>query len=358
MKIISIVGARPQFIKAVFLSKELRKKFNEVIVHTGQHYDFQMSRTFFNQLKIPKPKYNLGIGSDKHGIQTGKMIIGLENILIHEKPQLVIIFGDTNSTLAGAIVASKLQIPIAHIEAGMRSFDRSMPEEINRVVADHLTTLYFCSTTTSVKNLKKEGIDKNVFLVGDIMFDTFLKILPRANKESQIIKKLKLKPQHYSLLTIHRASNTDSKNNLSLIIKALIKSQEKIVFPVHPRTIKYLKKYRLFNAIKKSGNILLTDPVNYIDMIKLEQESRIILTDSGGVQKEAYFLKKPCITLRNETEWVETVKDGWNKVTGVVPSKILKYLKKFPLPAKQNFHYGKGNSAVIITKKINNYFTR
>jgi len=355
-KIASVIGARPQFIKVYPLAKELDKKFSHIIIHTSQHYDYRMSKIFFKDLNIPKPKYNLGIGSGKHGEQTGKMLIELEKTLLKVKPQLVLVYGDTNSTLAGALAAAKLHIPVAHIEAGMRSFNKRMPEEINRIVTDHISDILFCSTNTAVKNLQTEGIQKHIYLVGDIMLDAFLNVLKYADKKSKVLYTHKLVPKQFSLLTIHRASNTDNPRNLSSIIYALIKSKQKIIFPVHPRTMKYLKRYRLLKAIK-SSSIKIIEPISYLDMIKLQKESRHILTDSGGIQKEAYFLKIPCITLRHETEWVETLQYGWNMLVGTDSKKILTAIQQFKPNKKHPSLYGQGKCSEkivkIIQKKLN-----
>jgi len=353
-KIISIIGARPQFIKVSSLAKKLRREFNHVLVHTGQHYDYLMSKVFFKNLDIPKPKYNLEIGSSRHGEQTGKMLISLEKTILKEKPNLVLVYGDTNSTLAGALAAAKLQIPLGHIEAGMRSFNKQMPEELNRITTDHLSDLLFCSSRISVNNLKEENINKHVYLVGDIMFDTLLRTLPSIDKKSTVLKINKLLPKQYAVLTIHRASNTDNKKNLSSIIDALIKSKEKIIFPVHPRTKKYIKKYNLLNKTKMNS-IIPIEPLSYLDMIKLEKESKLILTDSGGIQKEAYFLKIPCVTLREETEWVETQQYGWNKLVGTNSKKILRSIKKYQIPKIYKKHYGSGKTSKSINNIISDF---
>lgn len=330
MKIISVVGARPQFIKLSALSKELRKKHQEVILHTGQHYDDELSRIFFSELSIPEPDYNLGIGSAEHGEQTGRMLKGIEEILLFEKPDLVIVYGDTNSTLAGALAAVKRQIPVAHVEAGLRSFKRSMPEEINRVLTDQVSSLLFCPTRASVQNLKKEGITKGVHLVGDVMYDSLRHHIERAEKTSKIMKKLNLSKKHFYLMTIHRAENTDIEENLKNIVKILCGLDKKTIFPVHPRTKKSLSEFGLLGKLESKKHLFLIDPVSYLDMLVLEKNARCVLTDSGGVQKEAFFLKIPCLTLREETEWVETVESGWNKVCGLDDRKIYPFLERLP----------------------------
>jgi len=323
LNIVSIVGARPQFIKLAPLSKVLREEgFKETIVHTGQHYDDNMSDIFFKELEIPEPDYNLGIGSGSHGEQTGKMLIAIEEVLMKRKPDLVIVYGDTNSTLAGALASSKLHIKLAHVEAGLRSFNKMMPEEINRIVTDHLSDILFCPTETAVKNLEKEGITKGVYLVGDIMFDALMYFSRISEEKSKILQNLKLNPKEYYLLTIHRAENTDNYDRLKNILLAIAQFRRKAVFPIHPRTRSRIKEFNLDKYLDNE-NILLIDPVGYLDMISLEKNAFAIFTDSGGVQKEAFWLRVPCITLRDETEWIETVKYGWNTLVGANIEKIL-----------------------------------
>jgi len=351
MKIATIVGARPQFIKMAPVSRELRKHFNEIVIHTGQHYDYEMNRIFFEQLNIPEPDYYLDVGSGSHGYQTGEMIKRIEEVLMKEKPDLVLVYGDTNSTLAGALVAVKLHIGVAHVEAGLRSFDKGMPEEINRVLTDHISDYLFAPTETAVENLYKEGIKNGVYLTGDVMYDALLYNIKIARKKSKILKELRLKPKGYLLATVHRAENTDNKENLESIIDAFIESNELIVFPAHPRTQKYLKTYGLMEEIKKSTNVLLIPPVGYLDMLVLEENGRKILTDSGGVQKEAYFLKVPCITLRERTEWVETVKDGWNILVGANRRKIVKAIEEFkPKGKTYTYRFGDGRASEKIAE--------
>ncbi len=321
MKIVTIVGARPQFIKCAPVSRELRKDHTEILVHTGQHYDPEMSDIFFEELHIPKPDYNLNVGSGSHGKQTGEILAKTEEILVKEKPDLVLVYGDTNSTLAGALAAAKLHIPVAHVEAGLRSFDRTMPEEINRVVTDHISDILFCPTQTSVDNLAAEGITKGVYLVGDVMADALAYNEDLALKQSRILESLGLDAGTYLVLTVHRPANTDSRDAMGAIIGALKESGMPVVFPVHPRTKKYLREYGLWDRVPE--NIHITEPLGYLDMLCLMSHAKKILTDSGGVQKEAYMLGVPCITLRENTEWVETVEAGWNVLAGADMKKIL-----------------------------------
>ena len=322
MKVVSIIGARPQFIKCAPVSRELRAVADEVLVHTGQHYDDAMSGVFFRELGIPTPQYHLGVGSGPHGQQTGSMLTGIEEILQKESPVAVLVYGDTNSTLAGALAASKLHMPVVHVEAGLRSFNRRMPEEINRVVTDQLSALLLCPTDTAVENLRREGITAGVHLVGDVMYDALLDTAERAQGASTILKRLGLTPRQYLLSTVHRADNTDQLPKLEQIIAALhalVDAGQTIVFPVHPRTRKQLTQI----ACKHSDRLLLIDPVSYLDMVCLESMAQAIVTDSGGIQKEAYWLGVPCITLREETEWVETVASGWNHLVGAVTERIV-----------------------------------
>ena len=348
MKIISVVGARPEFIQAAPVSRALRKDHREILVHTGQHYDYLMSQTFFDELGIPTPDYNLEVGSGSHAGQTAGILVRFEEVVVKEKPDLVIVRGDTNSTLAGALVAGKLRIPAAHIEAGERSFDRRMPEEINRLVADQLSSAHFCVSRTAVNQLANEGITKNVFWVGDVMLDAHLANRSLARQKSTVLSTLKLDPDQYGLVTVHRAANTDDPARLSNIVTALSRVNETVVFPVHPRTRTALQKL----DVQYGDNIRLIEPVGYYDMMALEENARIIATDSGGVQREAYFMKKPCLTLRNETEWTETVQAGWNKLVGVDVDQILSEWKTFTPPAHQPPIFGDGTAGERIAKTL------
>ena len=360
MKIVTIIGARPQFIKSYAISNEIdrlnhEKIIEEIIVHTGQHYDENMSDIFFNQMKLRKPKYILNLGGKTHGQMTGQMIIDIEKIILKENPDYLLIYGDTNSTLAGAIAASKLHIPIIHVEAGLRSYNRKMPEEINRIISDELATFCFCPTSEAVKNLKKEGIiDNNTTIVknvGDIMYDvmqSFAETLVPNKSIQSIIDK-----GPYLLATIHRAENTDYKKNMKEIFEAFnfITEQYNIVLPLHPRTKKQLENFNI-----KTDHIICIDPVSYLDMQVLLKYASGILTDSGGLQKEAYFAKKFCITLRDETEWIELVQHKVNILTGANKNKIIRATKKIAkkLNFSKNF-YGDGDSAQKIMTHIWEY---
>lgn len=314
-RLVSIVGARPQFIKALPFSRAVRAHggFEEVMIHTGQHFDANMSEIFFSELEIERPRYHLAINGGGHGAMTGRMLGAIEDVLIAEKPSAVIVYGDTNSTVAGALAAAKLHIRVVHAEAGLRSFNRRMPEELNRVVADHLSSVLLCPTTTAVENLKREGITKGVHKVGDLMYDATLLAVPLAKRHSKILKRLGLKPKTYGVATIHRAENTDHHATLAEIAKYLRKESRTrpIVLPLHPRTRQALHAAGIDFA---GGAIKIIDPLGYIDMCRLVHSAEIVLTDSGGLQKEAYFHRVPCVTLRTETEWVETIKCGWNRL--------------------------------------------
>jgi UDP-N-acetylglucosamine 2-epimerase len=452
MKICTIIGARPQFIKAAAVSRAITahnrqtlnfehyssvepRTVNEVIIHTGQHYDDGMSAVFFRELEIPEPKYNLAIGSGAHGAQTGQMLAGIEKVLIEEKPDWVLIYGDTNSTLAGALAAAKLHIPIAHVEAGLRSFNRRMPEEINRVVADQLSTLLLCPSQVAVDNLAAEGIGgkgdrmsavidepppalratsagggqkesspvnleqssniehrtlnieqaTSVVITGDVMADALQFAATKAAAQSDIVERLDLKPQGYILATVHRAENTDDPKRLSNIMAALseLAEREPVILPLHPRTKKILERtsnleHRTLNVeprtlnieqsssveprtlnieprtlnIERPSSLRIINPVGYFDIIALEKSARILLTDSGGMQKEAYWLKVPCITLRDETEWVETVASGWNILTGADRNRIVTAAQNFTPPKDHPPLYGDGQAAEKIVHVI------
>jgi UDP-GlcNAc3NAcA epimerase len=340
-KIVSIVGARPQFIKAAPISRALRLEFDEMLVHTGQHYDAGMSEIFFEELKIPLPDVNLGIGGGSHADQTGKMLVEIEKLILESEPDYVLVYGDTNSTLAGALAAAKLQVPIAHVEAGLRSYNRSMPEEVNRVLCDHISSYLFCPTQVAVDNLEKEGVRKGVFRVGDVMQDALTYNLALAREQSNVLERLGLQKSDYILATVHRAANTDDVSRLAAILDAFGGLSKPVILPLHPRTRRVITE----TGISLNGNIRLQDPVGYLDMLMLEQNADCILTDSGGIQKEAYLLGTRCITLREETEWVETVEAGWNKLVGVVPEKIRSAVEDWHPSGERPAFYGDGRAA-------------
>ena len=361
VRLASIVGARPQFIKAATVSRAMAAHnqaqagttLEEKLVHTGQHYDDNMSEVFFEELEIPRPAYNLGIGSGSHGEQTGRMLERIEQVLLNEKPDLVLVYGDTNSTLAGALAAAKLHIPVAHVEAGLRSFVRTMPEEINRVLTDHLCDLLFCPTPTAVANLAREGIDKGIHHVGDVMYDSTLFYSRKvASREEDTLRRFAIAPKSFYLATVHRAENTDNRDRLAGIFDAFgeIGTQAcPVVVPLHPRTVKYVHQY----GLGASNAVRIIDPVSYLEMVTLEKNARRVLTDSGGVQKEAYFLGVPCVTLRDETEWVETVEAGWNTLAGSDTRAIVAATgSPSPLAPTESGPYGNGHAAARICELL------
>lgn len=350
MKIVSIVGARPEFIQATPVSRALRERHQEILVHTGQHYDYLMSQTFFDELGIPAPDYNLEVGSGSHAQQTAEILIRLEQVLLKEEPDWVIVRGDTNSTMAGALAASKLHIPTAHMEAGERSFDRRMPEEINRLVSDCVTDLHLCASQAAVQRLAAEGIISSVYWVGDVMLDAMLQNRSIAHRKSDALSRLDLQPGHYTLVTVHRAANTDDPLRLKQIVKALNRAGETIVFPAHPRTRQALKRIEVDIA----PHIKLIEPVSYFDMMVLEDNARLIATDSGGVQREAYFLGIPCLTLRDETEWIETVHAGWNKLVGAETAAIVQAWFSFAPPVERPPIFGDGRAGQQVAQIIEN----
>jgi len=339
MKVVSVVGARPQFVKAAAVSHRLRERHVEVLVHTGQHYDYEMSGIFFDGLDLPAPDVNLEAGSGSHGRQTGAMLAGIERVLEREKPDCLLIYGDTNSTLAGALAASKLRVPVAHIEAGLRSFNRGMPEEINRVVADRLSAQLFCPSDTAVRNLAAEGIRDQVHMVGDVMLDVLHGAQQRADqRRSEILARFGVEHGGYLLATVHRAENTDDPRRFEDIFTALDSLDEPVVFPAHPR----LRRLLTDHGRRLKPHIRIVDPLGYVDTVALLGSSRLVLTDSGGLQKEAYWLRVPCVTLRPETEWVETVETGWNRLVGSDPERIREAVRAFAPPASHPVLYGDG----------------
>ena len=367
MKIASIIGARPQFIKAATVSRAIlangQSFINEVIIHTGQHFDDNMSAVFFKELDIPSPDYNLSIGAGTHGQNTGRMIEAVEDVLIKEKPRWALVYGDTDSTLAGALAAAKLHIPVAHVEAGLRSYNRIMPEEINRILTDQLSTLLFCPTPTAIKNLEREGfphklssnMEQQIVNVGDVMYDAALFYAAKAEGKSRIMQDLELNSKEFVLATIHRAENTDDPDRLVNIMEALneIAVEIPVILPLHPRTLKKLEGLNSLRFTIRDSRITFIDPLGYLDMVMLEKNSRVIITDSGGVQKEAYFHRVPCVTVRDETEWVELVVVGANLVAGTEKKLVIEaYQKMKDKKIDVKRFYGDGDSARKIIKSI------
>jgi len=354
MKIVTVVGARPQLIKAATVSRAIAEHnqknsmpvIEEIFVHTGQHYDDNMSSIFLKELDIPELKYNLNIGSASHGRQTGQMLMAVEEVLLKEKPDWVLVYGDTNSTLAGALAAAKLHFRIAHVEAGLRSYNRLMPEEINRLVSDQLSTLLFCPSKTAVDNLIAEGITKGVSITGDVMASALQYAVAKASSCSGILADHGLQPQGYFLATVHRAENTDDPVHLRHIMTALseLAEQVPVILPLHPRTRKVLEE-NFPSFLTPHPSFRLINPVGYLDFIALERSARFLVTDSGGIQKEAYWLKVPCITMRDETEWVETVESGWNVLTGAYRDRIVEAIRTFNPPLEHPPLYGDDKSA-------------
>jgi UDP-GlcNAc3NAcA epimerase len=355
LRVLTVVGARPQFIKAAAISRALENmnrsgglaQFHEVLVHTGQHYDDEMSAAFFSELGLLTPAHNLGVGSGHHGAQTGEMLKRLEPVLLSEAPDLVLVYGDTNTTLAASLAAAKLNLPVAHVEAGLRSYRKDMPEEVNRVVTDHLSTLLFCPSPHSARNLEREGITAGVTVSGDVMFDVMLHHLPRADC-SMLLTRLGLEPGQYALATVHRAENTDDEVRLTSIMAALTDLSGTglpVILPLHPRT-----RQRLGDG--NVPGVRIIKPAAYEQMLCLQQSARVILTDSGGIQKEAYWLGVPCVTLRDETEWPETVDKGWNVLAGTDRSRVVRAAIDAKHGPDRPPIYGEGNSAETTVRAI------
>jgi UDP-GlcNAc3NAcA epimerase len=353
MKFVTIVGARPQFIKLAPVSRALREAgHQEVIIHTGQHYDEKMSGAFFVELEIPAPDYDLEIGSGSHGAQTGRMLAAIEETLLRERPDGVIVFGDTNSTLAGALAAVKLHIPVGHVEAGLRSFDRAMPEEINRVVTDHVSSRLFCPTQVACEHLRAEGVTNGVELTGDVMYDMLLRMRPRLEKRApELLSELGVVADGFTLVTVHRAASTDDRETLGRIVEGLERLQSPVIFPIHPRTRKLLDQYGLtlgplVNAI---------EPLGYTDMLTLTATAHRVVTDSGGLQKEAFLLETPCVTLRDTTEWPETVEVGWNTLVASDPEALLAAWR-MESPTRPAINpYGDGRAAQRIAASLDDW---
>ena len=362
MRFVTVVGARPQFVKAAPLSVELRRKHKEFLVHTGQHYDDNMSDVFFQELSIPAPWRHLGVGSGSHGRQTAAMLERIEQVLEEVRPDALIVYGDTNSTLAGALAAAKRDVPVAHVEAGLRSFNRRMPEEINRVLTDRLAQWLFVPSQASARQLAAEGIVEGVYDVGDIMADTMRCFGPLAEQRSTILQRLGLRPRQYYVATVHRAANTDDANRLRSVLQGLRQLPYPVVLPLHPRTRAAVARHGLEGCLDppealaggdvKGERLAAIEPVGYLDMLQLQQHAAVVLTDSGGVQKEAYYLGVPCVTLREETEWIETVACGWNRLVGVDPGAVGAAVRHFQehAPGPRPALYGDGHSAARIAE--------
>lgn len=355
LTVISVVGARPQFVKAAPVCRALREAHDELLVHSGQHYDYAMSDVFFEQLGIPKPDFNLAVGSGSHARQTGEMMPMLEGLFIEKNPDLVVVYGDTNTTLAAGLAAAKLCIPVAHVEAGLRSFNRSMPEEINRVLVDHVSELLLCPTRVSVANLNAEGITNGVHLVGDVMLDT-AKFFAEHVDPSQALEQYGVKAGEYYFATVHRAGNSDNKSRLQEIITAFSRLDKPVLWAVHPRTSKNLEDFGLAESVASAENLIVVPPISYIDTVSLLRSAKGILTDSGGMQKEAYFFGVPCVTMREETEWTETVELGWNTLAGADSDRIVAAVSAMSKPEAKPSVYGDGNAAVQIVEAIEERF--
>ncbi len=361
MKVLTVIGNRPQFVKAAAVSRHLRERAEEILVHTGQHYDRELSEIFFEELGLPPPDHQLGVGSGTHAEQTGAIIVGLESLVGEVGPDAVLVYGDTNSTLGAALVSAKAGVPLAHVEAGMRSFNRSMPEEINRVVADSLSDLLLCSTEVAMGNLDDEGLGKGAVLVGDVMADVALTFGPIADRRSEVLARLELDPGGFCVATAHRAGNVDDPARLGRLIELLARAAgfAPVVFPIHPRTRARLEEMDALGGLGELG-IKAIDPVGYLDITRLLRASRAVITDSGGLQKEAFLASVPCVTMREETEWVETVETGWNRLVGLDPEAAEVALEELPRPGSRQSPaaeiYGGGRAgervAAAIAKRL------
>jgi UDP-N-acetylglucosamine 2-epimerase len=342
VKLLTVIGARPQFVKAAVLSRALRQRHQEIILHTGQHYDDCMSGRFFRELGLPPANRELGVGSGTHAQQTAAMMIGIEDTILRDRPDAVVVLGDTNSTLAGALAAAKLRVPVAHVEAGLRSHNRAMAEEINRLVVDHLSDWLFCPSESAATTLRAEGIARGVHVVGDLMAEALE--IAASQDAAEVLARLRVKAKGYLLATIHRAENTDDPVRLQTLVNAFARIDEPIVLPVHPRTANAMRR----DGLSWPANVRAIEPVGYLEMVLLERHARMILTDSGGVQKEAYWLGVPCLTLREETEWVETVCAGWNLVTGVDADRIVDSVRTFAPRGERPSLYVDGRASARI----------
>ena len=344
LRIVSVVGARPQFIKAAPVCRALRERHDEILVHSGQHFDHDMSDIFFEELGIPKPDYNLGVGGGGHGRMTGEMMGQLEELFVELAPDWVLVYGDTNTTLAAALAAAKLNMPVAHVEAGLRSFNRAMPEEINRVLTDHVSSLLLCPTDAAVANLAAEGITDGVVHVGDVMLDT-ARIVAERVAEADVLAAYGLAHGGYYLATVHRAATSDDPERLGAVLRAFAELDKPVIFAVHPRTRKNMESSGLARIADAMPNLRMVPPIPYLETSALLRGAHKLLTDSGGMQKEAYFLSVPCVTLRDETEWVETVESGWNTLTGADTERILAAARSLARPDTRSDVYGDGHAA-------------
>jgi UDP-N-acetylglucosamine 2-epimerase len=351
-KVLSVVGNRPQYIKCAVVSRQLRTAFDETLLDTGQHYDHELAGVFFSELDLPSPNISLGVGSGLHGDQTARMLAGVEQSVIQERPAVVLVYGDTNSTLAAALAAAKLHVPVAHVESGLRSYDRAMPEEINRVVADHVADILFCPTVVAVENLRREGIVAGVHNVGDVMFDLACTALS-PERERAALAAFGLQRGAYTLATLHRAANTDDPTRLAALLGAMAASPERVLFPVHPRTDAAIDRHGLRHLL--GGNLLAVPPVGYFDSLALVKNARVVATDSGGLQKEAYFFATPCVTMREASEWVETVESGWNVLVGADGEALAAALADPPHGAEHPSFYGQGDAGERIVAVLSEY---
>ena|SRR3989344_3535042 len=353
--IVSVVGGRPNLIKLAALSNLFPSKFNHVVLHTGQHYDYELSQIFFSELNLPMPDANLGVGSSTQAIQTSRIIVACEKYFLQKNPKIVLVYGDMNSTLGAAIAAAKLNIPVFHIESGTRSFDRSIPEEVNRIIVDHISTILFTPTKTALGNLSREGLKKRTIHSGDTTYETFLNVGKKLSEG--YYKNLNLERFNYCLATVHRPSNTDNKNNLNFIFNGLSSLKRPVVVLLHPRTKKMLIKFNIFKNLKNS-NLIIISPVKYTESLSLQKYAEAIITDSSGVQKEAYFLKVPCITLRNTTEWPETISLGWNHLWFPKKENLNKLITEFNKPIVHPTIFGNGKAGKIIVQAITDFLEK
>jgi UDP-GlcNAc3NAcA epimerase len=351
VRVLTVIGNRPQFIKAAAVTSPLRARHEEILVHTGQHYDDALSAVFFSELGIPQPDRQLGIGDGSNTSQTARMLAALEPVVADLDPDLVLVYGDTNSTLAGAVVGAQAGVPVAHVEAGMRSFDRSMPEELNRVIADHLSALLLCSSQTAALNLRREGMEGSVELVGDVMVDVALKVQPRARERTDVLDRHGVAPGDYVLATAHRPGNVDDPERLSRLVELLCAVPGAVVWPLHPRTLRRLESGRLLERLAHARGMVLTPPLGYVELTALLCNARAVMTDSGGLQKEAYLAGVPCVTLRANTEWGETVEHGWNAVVDLDREAAFEALRRDP-PAGRPPLYGDGHAGARVVSAL------